>query len=89
MKQTMERKEWRFLERKDWSAGPWDNEPDKVQWTDEQTDLPCLAVRNHLGGWCGYVGVGPDHPFYGVEYSACRKGCEVVLSPWLQRREAV
>lgn len=46
-------------------AGPWDDEPDKVQWVDGDTDLDCLAVRNHMGAWCGYVGVPPGHPSYG------------------------
>jgi hypothetical protein len=53
-----------------WPAGPWDGEPDKVQWPDETTGLPCLAVRNlHFGHWCGYVGLSPDHPMYGKGYS--------------------
>lgn len=42
--------------------GPWDDEPDKVQWVDEVTDLDCLAVRNHSGAWCGYVGLLSGHP---------------------------
>lgn len=45
-------------------AGPWDDEPDKVQWIDGDTDLDCLAVRNHMGAWCGYVGVPRTHPYY-------------------------
>ncbi len=61
-----------------WPVGPWDSEPDKVQWVDPETDLDCLIVRNHMGGLCGYVGVGPDHPFSGVHYGACvtEEGCE-------------
>lgn len=51
-----------------WPSGPWDNEPDKVQWQDAATDLPCLAVRNHMGAWCGYVGVDKRHPLFGIEY---------------------
>lgn len=47
---------------------PWDNEPDKVQWIDPATDLDCLAVRNPIGAWCGYVGVPNDHPYYGQPY---------------------
>lgn len=42
--------------------GPWGDEPDKVQWVDEDTDLDCLAVRNYAGNWCGYVGLPPGHP---------------------------
>lgn len=49
--------------------GPWDTEPDKVQWVDGETDLDCLAVRNHYGAWCGYVGVPQGHPAYGRDYS--------------------
>ena len=53
-----------------WPAGPWDGEPDKVQWPDKATGLPCLAVRNRSAGhWCGYVGLPPEHPMYGKGYS--------------------
>lgn len=50
-------------------SGPWDDEPDKVQWVDEATDLDCLAVRNSMGVWCGYVGVPPCHPAHGADYT--------------------
>lgn len=56
------------VDRTGWDAGPWDDEPDKVQWIDEATDLDCLAVRNHHGSWCGYVGVPPGHPWHGQHY---------------------
>lgn len=51
--------------------GEWDREPDKIEWTDKKTGLPCLIVRNRLGALCGYVGVGEKHPFYKVEYHTC------------------
>lgn len=52
-----------------WPSGPWDDEPDKMQWPDPATGLPCLAVRNpYAGNWCGYVGLPPDHPLYGKDY---------------------
>ena len=52
-----------------WGPGPWEAEPDKVQWTCSRTELPCLAVRNRrVGRWCGYVGVFEGHPWYGVDY---------------------
>lgn len=57
--------------RSEWPAGPWDDEPDKVVWIDPATDLDCLIHRNQMGGLCGYVGVGPDHPFSGIHYSDC------------------
>lgn len=52
-----------------WPAGPWDSEPDKVQWPDTATGIPCLAVRHPRSGhWCGYVGVADGHPMYGKDY---------------------
>ena len=54
-----------------WPDGPWQNEIDKAQWVDEETGLDCLIVRNRVGGLCGYVGVGPEHPWYGKDYSTC------------------
>jgi len=53
------------------APGPWMDEPDKVQWIDPNTDLDCLAVRNPMGAWCGYVGLPPGHPFHGVDYDQC------------------
>lgn len=53
---------WTFPgHRSTWLAhpeGPWDLEPDAMQWGDEGTGLPCLILRNEdAGNWCGYVGV--------------------------------
>lgn len=57
-------------EKLGWAPGPWDGEPDKVQWQDEETGLPCLAVRHPSSGhWCGYVGVAETHPLYQVDCS--------------------
>lgn len=54
----------------DWGSGPWDDEPDKIQWPDKATGLPCLAVRNEImGNWCGYVGVDDTHPLHGKDCS--------------------
>ena len=53
-----------------WPAGPWDGEPDKMQWPDVLTGLPCLAVRHpSYGHWCGYVGLPPEHLMYGKGYN--------------------
>lgn len=60
------------FDKSDWGDGPWMDEPDKMQWQDGETGLPCLAVRNHFGSWCGYVGVSPDHPAYGLGYDDVR-----------------
>lgn len=61
--------EYRTIDKSAWPRGERDDEPDKVQWPDEATGLPCLAVRHpELGHWCGYVGVAPGHPLYGIDY---------------------
>lgn len=56
------------MDKSDWGDGPWQDEPDKVQWIDEATGLDCLIVRQGAGALCGYVGVPPDHPWHGVDY---------------------
>lgn len=44
-----------------WGPGPWVDEPDRVEWRDDATGLPCLALRNpRYGHWCGYVGAHRD-----------------------------
>lgn len=63
------------INRAGWDAGEWDNEPDKVQWTDPATGLICLAKRNHYGSWCGYVGIAADHPAYGKDYDSVEVDC--------------
>lgn len=55
--------------REKWGPGRWDMEPDLIEWRDEATGYPCLVVRNLMGSLCGYVGVPPGHPLYGVEYN--------------------
>lgn len=62
------------IDKTEWPRGAWDSEPDKVQWPDETTSLPCLVVRGPGGSWCGYVGVAVGHPLYGVAYSDCYHG---------------
>lgn len=74
----MKTKEWANTPKDDWRPGPWLNEPDKVQWVDEETGLDCLIVRGPSGVLCGYVGVPPEHPWHGVDYNQCLIGdaCE-------------
>ncbi|WP_174286075.1 hypothetical protein [Sphingomonas bacterium] len=50
--------------------GPWSAEPDKVSWIDPATGSPCIVRRESNGALHGYVGIGPDHPFHGVDYQA-------------------
>lgn len=65
------------VDRSKWPAGPWDGEPDKAVWVDEATGLDCMIVRQgNSGHLCGYVGVGPDHPWHATTYSTCTVGCD-------------
>lgn len=65
----METIEYRTRDKSNWGDGPWQTEPDKAQWPDPATGLPCLITRAHHGALCGYVGVPQGHPYYGLNYS--------------------
>lgn len=64
----METKQYTFADKSSWPDGPWKNEPDKIQWEDPATKLPCLIKRNDSGALCGYVGVPPNHPYWHDSY---------------------
>lgn len=55
-------------DRESWGEGPWQDEPDRVDWVDATTGLLCTAIRNDFGAWCGYVGVSRQHPYYLLHY---------------------
>lgn len=59
---------WTTVDKSEWGDGPWQDEPDKIQWVDEATGLDCLIHRGPMGNLCGYVGVPPRHPAHGMEY---------------------
>jgi hypothetical protein len=56
------------VDKTGWGDGPWQSEPDKKQWQDEATGLPCMILRGPSGSWCGYVGVHPYHPAANLHY---------------------
>ena len=44
---------------------PWETEPDSLDF--EAEGLPCVMRRNPVWGtWCGYVGIGQEHPLHGL-----------------------
>src|SRR5437667_10881267 len=51
------------IDKTTWGDGPWLTEPDRIEW--DHAGLPCLALRNHHGTWCGYADVAPGHPWHG------------------------
>lgn len=64
----MEPVESNHVDKSQWTHGPWNNEPDRVEWRSEGTPrLPCLIVRGPSGALCGYVGVPDGHPYHGQE----------------------
>lgn len=72
----MEAKQWTTVDKSGWKMrGEWDDEPDKMQWQDEATGLPCLIVRGPSGALCGYVGVSEGHKFYGTDYNDVMFDC--------------
>jgi len=60
--------EYRTMDKSSWGEGAWQSEPDKRQWADAETGMPCLIVRNNLGALCGYVGVDENHPWFEKSY---------------------
>jgi hypothetical protein len=53
------------MDKTTWGPGPWQAEPDRVQWR-TAAGLPGLIVRNRGGAWCGYVAVPPGHALFEV-----------------------
>jgi hypothetical protein len=52
--------------KKAWPPGPWQTEPDRVE--SREFGYPTLIVRSRIGALCGYVGVPPGHPWFGMEW---------------------
>lgn len=59
------------LDKSKWGPGPWQTEPDRIEF--EYLGFPCLITRTHMGNLCGYVAVGPDHPWHKLGYTDCTK----------------
>lgn len=55
------------IDKSAWGEGPWQNEPDRLEF--EAEGFPCLANRNRMGVWCGYVALPPGHPWHGKKLS--------------------
>lgn len=50
-------------DRTGWARGPWDDEPDALDWTRGQ--IICAIRRSKTGVLCGYIAVPPSHPWHG------------------------
>jgi hypothetical protein len=52
--------------RSHWGDGPWQTEPDLVEWRfSGAPGYPLLILRGGMGQLNGYVGVPPGHPLHG------------------------
>lgn len=58
----------RDYDKSGWGPGPWQEEPDTVEF--RHAGLPCILRRHERhGNFCGYVGVPPTHPDHGKNYN--------------------
>jgi hypothetical protein len=54
------------IDKSPWGDGPWQTEPDRVDFV--SSGFACLMLRHpRAGSWCCYVGVPPEHPAYGAQ----------------------
>jgi hypothetical protein len=55
------------IDKSTWGPGPWQSEPDRVDFV--HAGFACFALRHpRYGCWCCYVGVPPEHPLYGLRW---------------------
>jgi hypothetical protein len=56
------------LPKSEWGPGPWQDEPDRLEWNYKGFD--CLLNRNMSvsGSWCGYTALPPGHRYHAVFY---------------------
>lgn len=69
--------EWHTTDKAAWERGPWDAEPDKLQWIDAASNLPCVIMRGPCGQLNGYIGVPVGHPWHRLDYDAIEPHPEV------------
>lgn len=56
------------IDKSGWGPGPWQDEPDRLEF--EHEGFPCLITRvPRMGHLCGYVAVPPGHPWHGQDYN--------------------
>ena len=56
------------IDKRKWPKGPWQDEPDFVEWIDDATGLGCKIVRHKsLGHLNGYVRVSRKHPIFSIK----------------------
>lgn len=90
------------IDRSNWPCGEWDDEPDFLEWVDEETGLQCEIKRHRDGHLCGYVfayhkdtdddlKVHGTVTFYQEKFGfACAQACDLVpaSSSWWPEEES-
>lgn len=59
------------IDRTGWGSGPWDDEPDQLEWMTAVGYLGFINRAYITGALNGYVAVPRGHPVYGVSYKSC------------------
>lgn len=58
------------IDKSAWRQGPWNEEPDRINFTTASGLDASINRVTHSGCLCGYVGVDATHPWFGKEYGA-------------------
>lgn len=66
------------IDRTGWPSGPWDNEPDRLDFI--HVGFSCMMLRTPDGHWCGYVGVPEEHPTFMKDLSSYDDTTQIDLS---------
>lgn len=62
---------YKTVDKTGWGDGPWQTEPDRIEWTDDNTGYPCVINRHERHGQLnGYVGLPFDHPCWGHDHDS-------------------
>jgi hypothetical protein len=52
-----------MIDKSAWGQGPWQDEPDALDWRDERTGFACAMRRHPMNGtWCGHGKIGGQTP---------------------------
>lgn len=60
------------INKESWGKGPWQKEPDYLEWIDKTTGLRCRIRRSRLGSLNGYVCVPRKHPAHSIHYDGAK-----------------
>lgn len=62
------------VNRAGWTSGPWDGEPDRIEFRTAVGYHAIVLRQPSMGHLCGYVAVPPGHPYHGKSYDSGPRG---------------